>query len=183
MALTTLANAKSWIGIPSGSTGDDALLTRLIDAVSALFGQITSREFLTGTYTEQSNGTGRNFTLTKNYPVRSVSSVTINGSVIPQSTNYSMAGWYLDGDVIRTRGYSFQLGDGNVEISYTAGYDVIPSDLEQACVEAVGMRYRERTRAGQSSQSTGGENASYESRELPAFVQKVLDQYKRVTMD
>ena len=54
------------------------------------------------------------------------------------------------------RGYVFTRRAQNVVVTYTAGYDTVPPDIAQACIELVCQRYRERTRIGEVSKALGG---------------------------
>jgi hypothetical protein len=103
--LTTLANVKAMANVTS--TDDDALLQRLISAESSRFQTLIDRALGTATYTETRDGAGgpvagvssgvgiygyapptsRGSTrlLLKNYPVQSVTSVTIDGVPVPPS--------------------------------------------------------------------------------------------------
>lgn len=116
-ALTTLANVKGWI--PVTDAADDALLTRLIDAMSTWFISQTDRDIASKAYTETFDGTdprvrvktylssfggtagyfesgeyGYSIAL-HNYPVISLPTPTggviIDGVDIPQATNLNQA--------------------------------------------------------------------------------------------
>ena len=82
----------------------------------------------------------------------------------------------------RLRGYVFTPRPQNVEITYTAGYPVIPPDIAQACIDLVCLRYRERTRIGEVSRATGGsETVTYSQRDMSEHVKLLLSQYRLVT--
>jgi len=133
-ALTTLANVKQWV-LPSGASSDtdDTLLTRLISACSAAIISYLQRPVLTlADYTENPrHGVQPAFTL-RNWPVTSISSVTVNGAPIAAS-NGNSSGWYApewDGTMtgkpqrVVLKGYAL-LPTDNVLVEYEAGYAVL----------------------------------------------------------
>ena len=78
------------------------------------------------------------------------------------------------------RGQVFIKGVRNIHIVYTAGYEVIPYDLQQACMEIVGLRYKERDRIGLQSKTLAGETVSFFIKDLSPTAQAVVKQYQRV---
>lgn len=60
-------------------------------------------------------------------------------------------------------------------------YSYVPPDVEQACWELVGLRFKEKDRIGIQSKSLGGqETISYFKGNMPADVVSILSQYMRV---
>lgn len=170
--LTTLANVKSWLGISTDT--DNALLSRLITAASSIMQNYVNRDFVSQSYTTICDGIGGNTMVLPNYPITEVQVVKVDGLTIP-STSY-----IFDWHRLILRGYTFTRDKANVEIHYTAGYTTIPADLEEACIELVGYKYRERNRIGEASKAMAGETTSYNIRDLPETVRTILNQYKRV---
>jgi hypothetical protein len=76
----------------------------------------------------------------------------------------------------------FEAGASNVYLEYVAGYDPIPSEIEQACIDLVSLRYRERDRIGLTSKSLAGESITFNTREFSDAVGSTLVQYKRVAL-
>lgn len=170
--LTTLAAAKSWMNVTV--TGDDALLVRLISAVSTYIQTVLNRKLAIASYTETRDGSGtRRFTLT-NYPVTAVASLTIDGCLI---ASYDYV-WDQYG--ITLAGGVFARGAGNVTVAYTAGYATTPVDVEQACLELIALRYARRLRPDVQSKTQGGEAVTYSDAKLLDSVKDVIAQYKRV---
>jgi hypothetical protein len=75
--------------------------------------------------------------------------------------------------------YVFSRGFQNVVVGYTAGYAATPPEIEQACIELVALRYKERDRIGQASKNLAGEVVSFAQKDMPADVQTMLAQYRR----
>ena len=190
--LTTLANCKSWLKLTAAQTTDDTILSRLISASSALLQSWLNRNILAQVYTEVLDGQGNNQIVFANYPVTAVASLSIDKIIIPASIDGGVlqAGygfddgrlWVIGYQFTRNSGYAndFTRGRGNVTVSYTAGYATVPLDIEQACIEMVSIKYRMRDRIGQKSVAMGGESTSFDTSDIPAYIQILLQQYKKV---
>lgn len=178
--LTSLDNVKQFMGL-TGVT-DDALLTRMISASSGFIEQWTNRDFGLGNYTDDMDGTGGNFIFASQRPVQSVSSLSIDGFTIPLSTGVNSPGYYVTPDGFGLRGYTFTRTRGarNVTVSYSAGYNTIPREIEQACIDLVSFKYRERDRIGLASKGLAGETTAFVQTDMPENMQTILQAYKRV---
>lgn len=176
--LTTLANVKAWMGLTGNQ--DDALLSRLIAAASAYIETWTNRTFAAKQYSEVRDGTGGQRLVFADYPVTAVASVVVNGNPIPASPTPSDAGYRFDSIRLMLTGYQFSRGLGNVELTYTAGYASIPPEIEQACIELVALRYKERDRIGHQSKSLAGETVTFMIRDFPDSVRTILANYRKV---
>ena len=67
----------------------------------------------------------------------------------------------------------------NVAVTYTAGFAATPPEIEQACIELVALRYKERDRIGHVSKGIAGETVTFQQKDMPPDVQTLLDQYRR----
>jgi hypothetical protein len=151
MALTTLSNVKLY-AYQNGDqvTSDDTLLQLTINQLSqAILSYIQRPALFKASYTETRDGIGNQSMTLRNYPVLSVSSVTVaatlsgyggsqtpsNGSAqsIPQASSFGYSGYTFDvwdGTVadnpaqLTLNGYWFPRGRNNVQIVYSAGYSV-----------------------------------------------------------
>ena len=56
----------------------------------------------------------------------------------------------------------------------------MPAEIEQACIEVIAIRYKERDRIGQVSKSIGGETVSFSQKDFPDSVRTILNNYKKV---
>lgn len=132
--LTTLANAKSWLGV--STTNDDALLTRLIGSASRFILSYLERPSLFQTsYTDIYDGVGNRVQMLRNWPVISVSSLLIGGQTITAAPSITGpgCGYVLEPSsgqppgrpqALTLRGYEFWRGYSNVQAVYSAGYIV-----------------------------------------------------------
>lgn len=95
MILTSLANVKVWLNI--NDTLSDAILTRLIQQASRMiFNYINRPDFNRQTFNEMQDGRGTTSITLRNYPVISVSSLTVWGTAIGQSNGQGTYGWALE---------------------------------------------------------------------------------------
>lgn len=83
--LTTLQAVKDWLSITTDAS--DAQLVRVIDAASQFALNYTNRDsFQAQSFTQNFKGNGKQSMLLRNWPVISVSSVGIRGTLVPAST-------------------------------------------------------------------------------------------------
>lgn len=187
--LTTVQKVKDYLG--SDSVDSDGILAQFVTSssmwvVSQLGGAIAS-----ASYTEVRDGDGSDRLLLNHYPPPpdarpvTITSVTVDGSAIAarasvSSSNLDPTGYVLIDGGITLRGYAFNVGVQNVTVVYTVGYSAgaIPADLEQAVIEHVALRYRDRKRIGLASSSIPGETVSYSEAAALAYINGVLDTYR-----
>lgn len=291
--LTYLANVRQWVG--SSTDVNNALLSRLIVQASRLILNYLQRPDIGLTsITETISGRGERKIQLRNWPVISVSDLTVNAISIPASTGPTNYGYFLEpvygglagraqnlgivggmnlgAGVGLSNGYvgfstesvwgrGFPRGTGNIAVNYSYGYCIqnevqtipyspyevipyapygswmqdngvsyqggsrltavsgnpstgqyvppnltgdnptlyyqfssgdadavvllnynyVPADIEQACIETVGERYRYKSRIGLKSETLGGqETASYDLTGLTMAVLEMLEPYRLV---
>ncbi len=181
--LTTLSNVRAWLatdGMALPAT-DDALLTRLITAVSRFMEAVIGQAIAPAAYTWKGGGTGSARLLLPNTPVTAVSSLSIDGKAGAASPGYGQAGYSFDRlGLYLGAGAVFPRGVQNVSVAYTAGFASVPADLEQACISTVALRYKERDRVGYASKSIGGETVAFTIRDFPPDALTSLRNYVKV---
>jgi len=176
--LTTLANAKAWVNV--ASPNDDAIIQRLVTAQSQGVLNYLNRPIAQTTYTETYDGNGLDLLMLGNYPISSITSLSIDGQAITARPALGQSGYTFDSDTIYLDGYTFNRGRANIVVTYVAGYAVVPFDLEQAVIELVALRYKERDHIGHVSKAIQGETVAYIQKDMPDDVRTVLDNYRRV---
>lgn len=159
---------------------DDGLLVALITAASSFIQNWIGYTIASASYTDRADGTGGTTYSFQNYPVTAVTSLTIDGQTIPPAPNSASVGYVFNDHLLMLRGYAFSRGFSNVVVTYTAGYASTPADVDQACVELVGLKYRERDRIGQVSKSLAGEVVAFSQKDMSDNVKTALKQYRRV---
>lgn len=175
--LTTIENVKSYLGI--GTDVDDELLEQLVGAASQFIQTWLNRQFGRAPYADTFDGTGGRVWMFRNYPVARVSAVTVNGQSIPAYSAAHPSGYKFDDKRLVLEHYVFDAGLLNCSVSYLAGPDVTP-DIDQACVELVAARYREKDRVGLVSKGLAGETTAFSQKDMPDSVKTLLRNYKKV---
>ena len=183
--LTTLADVKAWLqtGQDAFPDTDDALLGRLITAASQFIQSWLGRQIAPADWQEVRDGTGGQRLTLANSPVTAVLSLSVDGIAIPpapEGGGYG-AGYVFSATELALRGFVFTRRAQNVVVSDTAGYPITPSDIAQAAIELVAMRYLERTHIGEVSRALGGaETVSYSTQDMSDYVKLALSQYRVV---
>jgi hypothetical protein len=173
-----------WKYIQANLRADDTTLARLISSVSIYFATYCARTFASTDWVYTTDGTNGTVIALPEWPVTDVDSVVINTATIPARPRVGAYGWVQVGDnEIRVDGaghYAFPRGVANVVITFTAGYDTIPADLEQACLECCASWYKRKDRIDENSKTTGQETLTYSTGPVPDTAKAVLDRYRRV---
>ncbi len=183
--LCTLADLKAWL--PNIGNNDDTTLQNLITSGSLQVLQFIDRPHLLasviGTLNEAYDGNDSDRLLAHTFPIVAVTSVSVDGVAITQSTTPTMSGFLWDGRRILLRGFTFRRGVQNVQVSYTAGYSAVPLDLKQAALEAFALTYRQRTHIGEKSNSMGGQvTLNFDMSDVPPRSMTVFGQYRRIAL-
>lgn len=179
MALATIAQLKAYLGITTA--GSDDLLTALLAASEQAVVKHLDRNVESASYTAVMDGNGSSLLTLAQYPITAVSSVKIDGRVVPQSSGYGVSGFlFRDREIILRGEYRFTLDTANVEIVYTAGYSQVPADINQAVLQIAALRYKERDWTGYQSKSLAGETVAFETSALPPAVLRMLQPYLNV---
>lgn len=174
--LTSVANLKSWSSLVS--TADDALLARLITAVSSFFASYCGRVFQSAAYSEVRDGTGGAKLVLRQYPVTAVASLAVDGQTIGMRPKVGQPGYVISPPrTLALAGYTFTSDVQNVEVSYTAGFATTPADLEQACIECCASWYKRKSRIDEQSKSIQGEVITFSMKDIPAAAKSILDDY------
>jgi hypothetical protein len=136
--LVTLANVKLWLNI-SNTTADDLALGVLISQLSRnIITGLNRTSVLPKAFTEVRDGTGKCSMMLRNYPVISMTSLTVDGVAIaasPLPTGGSIApnGYVLEvtdpeppgrSQSVHLIGSAFNRGRNNIVHAYNAGYQV-----------------------------------------------------------
>jgi hypothetical protein len=171
--LCRLRAVKEWLNVKTPDT--DAVLQRLITFESRTIENHIGRPVLPEGRRDTVIGYGGVTVMPPATPIRHIDSVTVDGA--PVAVNH-------DGlTVWRRDGLSWPRG-ARIEISYTAGLAADaadpPFDIEQACIELVAFRFRERDHVGMASKAVAGETTAYVTRPMPQSVEARLAPYRKV---
>ncbi|WP_018610248.1 phage head-tail connector protein [Uliginosibacterium gangwonense] len=174
-ALITLDAVKAYLGlgaVPNAS--QDALLVALIERASAAIENYCQRKLTLEARTEWRNGNNSNCMILRDAPIQSVEAVSIDGQSTP------VEAISLVGRTIRLTNLVFRSGISNVRVDYTAGFEAIPADMQQACIETVALMFRRRDHLDVSSKALAGETINYIVDELTPSARRILSNYRIV---
>ena len=142
-ALTSVADVKESLGIPSSDTTKDNLIIRKINQATEMIEKFCGRRFKMSTYTnEEYDGTGIDQIILKNRPVDNttdppqVVSLGLRDTALNQDDWSSVEGehFFIDKEAgILNLLYTASGRWNRYRVTYRAGYDPIPSDLAEAC--------------------------------------------------
>jgi hypothetical protein len=175
--LAVVADAQLFIGSPNQ---DSDLLQTLITAASTFIQSILGYNIAATSYTETRSGHGKPTMALRYRPVISVQSLTIGNALQIASPGYGQTGYSFDDQGLYLTNCTFHQGFRNVTITYTAGYEQTPSDLKQACIELVALKYALRQKAGLVSESGLQQVTAYSQKDMPASVASAIQPYKIV---
>lgn len=170
--LTTLDKVKRYLQMDD--TTHDAVLQDLITAASVAVETYTGRLFSRASFTERYDGTGFPHLVLNKAPVDSVELVKLDGQELP-ADDYA---WYSVPGVLRRRRGCWPEGVQNIEVTYTAGYDWVPPDVEQAVILLVSAWFKTDISDFSNLLSEAGGVIRPEA--MPSRVRALLDPYRRV---
>jgi len=188
--LITLREYKDLEGIQNPK--DDYNLSQLIVSVSQLVKTYCGNSFVDFYSTNKVETFSINWETTliqlTESPVNTIVSVEIRDSVTSSYSTVQTTDYYLDSNtdtVFYVTGSSYKnwpRGPGAVRITYTAGYQNLPSDLKLAVIDLITYYYRDeykerRTLAGATLQNPGSSSQD-SSVAFPDHIKRVLDLYK-----
>jgi hypothetical protein len=189
---TIAANVQRYLFGTDAPPGSGEILEDLVTSSSAWIENEIGGNLLSASITETRNGDGgtrmllwHSHTWRPGAPPTSITSVHVDGTAIParaavSSSNTNPEGYAFSEDGIDLVGYTFTSGLRNVVIVYTHGYAAVPTDIEQATIEHVALRYMDRARSGLVSVSGGLESATYGTAGTFAYIESVLQKYRVV---
>jgi hypothetical protein len=172
MALVSLDDAKTALGIDAGDTSQDATLTAQIEATSMAINNFCDRIFVVQTYRDQlrdAYGVYGEPLVTRQYPIM------VDDSGVPVVAVSEDSG-ALDAaflEVYPEQGALYRLdasmlpaawGAALVVVDYTAGYTAIPPDVMGACLEWLSVRWHGI-----------GHDPSLRSETIPDLITQVYD--------
>jgi uncharacterized phiE125 gp8 family phage protein len=138
-AIITLKQAKDYLKVDYPE--DDELLADLINRATDYLEKVKYKTIIKQREVSQEkhDGTGKRKIYLKNYPVSSITSLTVDGVPFNDYVLYGRIGMLItqDGSVWRS-------GRQNIVVDYVAGYDPVPEHFVQECLELVAAWYEGR---------------------------------------
>jgi hypothetical protein len=179
--LTTRADYKTYANIKS--TNEDGIIDFLLPKVSQLVKTYCRRTFVD--YMDEDKVEiftgGYDTLILSETPVVSIASVQYSadyGQTYTALTEYT--DWVLDSDKILSLATDgFKRAPKGYKVTYRAGYDDVPNDIELAVLDLISY-YRRNDGAIHSAKAPGSNSVQIEyisTTSLPAHIRRVLDQY------
>jgi hypothetical protein len=174
MGLITLDKLKSKLGITD--TTQDTELQEVIDAITEMIEQITSKKFESTVYTDEKHiGTDTTYLTLRNYPVVSIEKIEIDDLEIDDyellekdkksGRVYREKLWKryaYENPINNTQNGSVLRSVKNVSVSYTAGYATIPLAVQRITLQECVRAYKgEDMKGNVSSWKLGNASESY----------------------
>lgn len=184
MALTTKDRVKSYLRINADDTTKDVVIAELVERLSKSIAGECDRIFEYQSHTEYHNGDGKFKRLNLNqYPVDGAVSFSLYDDynrVYGSDTLIAAADYSVDYDkgiVTLDGAVPFIKGFKNIKVIYSAGYRVIPEDLERACILYVVAEFLDTQSAMQASIEI---ETAQRSENLRDQAQKIINRYKAI---
>jgi len=168
-ALTTTASVKEYMKLSDAEYNANLnLIISLINSATRYIESFCGRRFKETIYTDElHDGDGTTILDLPNYPLTAIASIyrtyDVGTDELYDSTYYKR--YEDEGYVYRKAGW-FK-GKQNIKITYTAGYDPIPADLEELCNAMVAFKYDAAARTGIKSEKIGKYAITYSEVSLP----------------
>lgn len=182
--LTTVANLKAHLGIPSAETSQDTRMELLINAASDSIERYLDRKLKSQTITEYQHGRRQDSLLLHEWPVTGITELRVDmDHVFSDASTLIPSADYGIGDDKNSLIYFdtvFPRGNHNIKIVYVAGYATVPSDIEMAALLFCEWLYlfRNRQDIGRTSKSKGDESQGI-LQGIPEIVRQLIDPYRR----
>lgn len=156
--LIALDQVKSWCSIAETNTDDDSILQFFITSFSQYVLNRTGIDSFNSVvqYTDTYDGNGNERLFVRNPPIQTLISVVAGTFSFPQSSGPSISGVFVEDSqksiAFRSQvgvlyppmaiyPYYFPRGIGNIQVTYMGGYNSVPYDLQEICMEEIAILY------------------------------------------
>ena len=187
-AILTLAEAKDFLGFADSYTDMDTYIESLINQASLqIEGRIDNKVADQTVTNEITSGDGSDILKPRYFPIVSVT--TLEYRTLPTEAWQTLESeedhilthplW----DCIQLYDSTFPSGTNNIRLTYVAGYETIPGDLSQVCLEKVADMFAQSKkgmgRFGIQSQSSGagGGSGSVSYKSFTVEHERILRKY------
>lgn len=184
--LCSLTVAKQQLKAES-TAENDTLIDRYVSIASLWIEGQCGREFKQQPYSAQIyDGSGEDLLYTRHAPISVVASIEYRAgqtwtAEVFTANDLSLYDKDEQGRIRWIDGRAWPCGDDNVRLTYTAGYDPIPYDLQHACAELVQALWHRRenmTHLLPQIQTVDGVTTIFRDQPIPTTVQRVIEKYR-----
>ncbi len=185
---TYLADSARLEAFWAGSTATGAPWDYALAAATEYLQTQIGRDIVTTTYTnEMYRGDGTAILRLNNWPIQSVTSLTVGGETwtVLGPTYAADSGQTAfvpsTGSWLEARGTKVFTEGSLVVVSYVAGFDTVPDDLQMCCCMIARLLLEERNRLGMTAKSLGPEQINMIARNANdyQFIKDTIDYYAR----
>jgi hypothetical protein len=169
MSLVLLSEYKEILDI-TGNT-EDEFVEQAQYEVESKVKSFLNRDLESASYVEIYDGTGESTLVLNQFPVNSVSKVEVYDGIdalgaeewdeYSQNEDYERLVIPTAKDEIYLIGSMFPQGEQNIRITYNAGYDTIPYEIQQACKKLMLLYYGEVKKTKTIGKSSVSEGAGF----------------------
>jgi hypothetical protein len=185
-ALTTLADVKEHLNIPTATTTNDNILIRQINAASEMIETYIDRKVRQRSFTEYYDGRGNDRILLRQWPVTKPTELwdDSSGLFTDSSNQFQATEFEVEGDpatgVILLGGRKFSKGTRNIKVVYQGGYATTPYIIAECCIWTVEFLYDMKSDRSIRVQSKGkNQETTTFLGDLPPVVKNMLEPYRR----
>jgi hypothetical protein len=184
-AIVSLDNVKSFIGITNSQ--HDELLKFLINQATDYIESYTGRRFVDTTYTEEKyDGNATQDLVLKQFPVTATETFKLEkNNNFDNTDNWEEVDtdnyWVDNSEGCVHKISLFNLGKQNYRVTYSAGYDTVPFDLQFLACSLVGEIFNKRRAMGIKSEKLGDHSITFAG-ELAAneSLQNIIGNYRKI---
>jgi len=172
-ALITLDTAKSWLGLAADNLDYDFKVEMFINSASDKIAKFLGYDLVLREYTDRLDGNRNTRLLLRNFPVASISSLSIgynwNFDDPMDSENYT----FTSSGIVTLKKSLIPRGNCNIQVVYTAGYvtpfspiqvgEALPSAITMACIEMIKWLWNvdNEERYGKTGLAKAGQSTSF----------------------
>jgi len=184
-AWTTLVLVREHLEFAAGDTSKDEQLKSMINRSYKILEKYLGRQMKSQTITDEYyDGDGTPTLLLKQWPINSVTSLFDDvDRDFAGNTEISSDDYLIYGDEGRIELYNdetiFTVGKQNVKITYNAGYDTIPDDLELASTIHVAEVFKKANNEGLLTKSLGGLSIALQRAPISDELRHILAPYRK----
>lgn len=164
-----------------GESVETGLAETVINSVSQEFEDEVDCDLSNDTYTAEAlTGNGRSYFYLPRWPVTAVTTVVEDDATLTEDTDFSVD--YANGILKRMGGLLWSTTEGELVVTYAAGYESVPADIALACAKQCAVEYQRAKQKSwdETSRSHGDGSVSLVEAGLLPDVRAVLERYQRV---
>lgn len=171
-SLASLDEFKEYKGVIKNEVSSDDKIQSLLDAASQYIRSYAGQDFTLTKYKEVASGFS-SYSYQARVPfVRKVLSCNVGSKSVDVSTAV------INNNIIYFDNVALATGVNNITIEYVAGYNEVPYDVKQACIQLAYMRLQDKERIGELSKTSGSETTMFDNGAFPGWIKEALLNYR-----